>query len=140
MAISGPAPKAPGTKQRRNPDTHEWQDVVDAPYEGPAPELPASYEWGPGARAWFEAVRSMPHAALFKASDWMFVLETAFVVNEMWSGNAGVAGECRQRNAKLGVTLEDRMKLRIRYVDPEVGEPAKSEPSRRRDPRLTVAS
>lgn len=138
MAMPGPAPSA--TKQRRNPDTHEWQNVVDVPYEGPAPDLPESYEWGPGVRAWFHAVRSMPHAVLFKASDWVFVLETAFVVNELWSGNAAVAGEVRQRNAKLGVTLEDRMKLRIRYVPAEVGV---AEPKKRsrggEDPRALLA-
>ena len=138
MAISGPAPSQ--TKKRRNADTHEWQDVVNVPYGGPSPELPDSYEWGPACRAWYSAVRSMPHCVLWTASDWMFALETAFVANEMWAGNAAVAGELRQRNAKLGVTLEDRMKLRIRYRDPEVGAVASAPKPRSAgvDPRVML--
>lgn len=140
MAISGPAPSL--TKQRRNADTHEWKDVPNVPHEGPVLALPESYEWGPACRAWYEAVSKMPHCVLWSVSDWAFAVETAFVVNELWGGNAAVAGEVRQRNAKMGVTLEDRMKLRIRYVDPDRVEEAKPQRSRRSgaDPRAILSA
>jgi len=112
--------------------------VPEVPYEGPSPDLPDSYEWGPAARAWWESTRRVPHAVLWSASDWMFALETAFVVNEMWSGNVERAAEVRQRSAKLALTREDRLKQRIRYV-PASEAPAKPATRPRRSTRRRLA-
>ena len=125
MAITGPAPKDPSVRARRNKETIEWTDVPDEPYTGPSLDLPDGYEWNPGARAWWESTRQVPHAVLWSASDWMFALETAFVVNEMWAGNVERAAEVRQRSAKLALTREDRLKQRLRYVPTEEMEPQK---------------
>jgi len=68
--------------------------------------------------AWWEAVRRMPHCRLWTETDWRFAIETARLVEEFWRGELGRAAELRLRSAKLGLTHEDRLKLRIRYVEP----------------------
>jgi hypothetical protein len=67
----------------------------------------------------------------------MFALETAFVVNEMWSGNVERAAEVRQRSAKLALTREDRLKQRIRYIPVEK---AKTAPATRAKATRRTAS
>jgi hypothetical protein len=133
MAITGPAPK--DGKRRRNPDTFQWVEVADAPSSGPSMDLPDEIT-SSLVHDWYGAIRRMPHCVLWQESDWIFAVTTAFVAAECYSGQGSTSSfsELRQREAKMGVTVEDRMKLRIRYVRPEVGQgsEAKAETPKRR--------
>lgn len=124
MAKTGPAPKA----VKHGHSGGEWTDVPDAPYTGPGcdrdlPEM-AGLPWYETTVAWWMTVRRMPHCRLWTESDWHFALMTALIVNQMYGELYGGAlpvnllSEIRQREALIGMTMEQRRKLGIRYVDP----------------------
>jgi hypothetical protein len=117
VAITGRPPSE--TSRNRNPKSYEWVPVENTPYAGRSPDLPSRgrQRWHPESVAWWEAVRHMPHCRLWTATDWRFALETAVLVEAFWRGNPKPAAELRLRSAKLGLTHEDRLKLRIRYVE-----------------------
>lgn len=130
MPVPGTKPAEDRTLVRhRNPETHEWTEVLDTPYTGYAPTLPDTHEITTRGgnrhevsissltRDWWDAVRSMPHCTLWTKTDWQFALSTAFVADEAFAGNTGAAGELRQREKVMGTTWDARRDLRIRYVD-----------------------
>jgi hypothetical protein len=131
MAHRGPAQKA--VKHGRTPNA-EWIDVVDVPYTGPSPDLPRLPQrgkWHPMVVAWWEQIREMPHCVRWRATDWTFALETAFMKNAYWAdveahaATTSAAVELRRREAQMGTTLEALRQARIRYVpaDGEEDEP-----------------
>ena len=137
----------PGTKpvedrsqvRRRNaPEAGtEWAEVFDVPFEGGPPlpsrtqttstedpmferrvELGLDREWPAWTARWWEAIRRMPHCALWSPTDW----EVAFSVAEAharfiegWKGCA-TGAELRIKEKALGTTHDARRDLRIRYV------------------------
>ncbi|WP_446692663.1 phage terminase small subunit [Saccharothrix mutabilis] len=119
MALAGRPPKS--TSRNRNPKTYDWTSVPNVPFAGSSPDLPGRgrQRWHAETRAWWEAVRRMPHCVLWTETDWRFALETARLVEEFWRGELNRAAELRLRSAKLGLTHEDRLKIRVRYVEPE---------------------
>ncbi|WP_018686522.1 hypothetical protein [Actinokineospora enzanensis] len=123
VPLAGRTPSA--NPRNRNAKTYDWTTVENTAYDGPSPELPAKggrQRWHRETRAWWDAVRRMPHCRLWSDTDWRFAIETAVLVEAFWRDHPSVAAELRLRSAKLGLTHEDRLKLRIRYVDPDDGE------------------
>lgn len=118
MAITGRPPSA--NSRNRNPKAYDWTTVDAVPFDGESPELPRNgrKKWHPETVAWWDAVRQMPHCRLWTDTDWRFAIETAVLVDAFWHGEANRAAELRLRAAKLGLTHEDRLKLRIRYASP----------------------
>lgn len=118
MAITGRPPSE--HPRNRNPKSYDWTTVENSPWTGASPDLPSRgrQRWHVETRAWWEAVRRMPHCRVWTETDWRFALETARLVEEFWRGELNRAAELRLRSAKLGLTHEDRLKLRIRYVEP----------------------
>jgi hypothetical protein len=107
--------------RNRNAKTYDWSPIENTAYAGPSPDLPPKggrQRWHRETMAWWDAVRRMPHCRLWAETDWRFAIETAVLVEEFWRGEVGRAAELRLRSAKLGLTHEDRLKLRIRYVNP----------------------
>jgi hypothetical protein len=47
----------------------------------------------------------------------MFAVTTAIVADAAFCGGVGAATELRNRERKMGVTADDRVSLRIRYVE-----------------------
>jgi hypothetical protein len=82
------------------------------------PDLPSG-SWPDQTVSWWQTWRTSPMAQTFGPTDWDFLLDTALLHAEMWSGNLSVAGELRIRMAKFGATPEDRLRLKI-IVDTEV--------------------
>ncbi|MEV6830701.1 hypothetical protein [Amycolatopsis sp. NPDC051102] len=119
MAITGRPPSA--NPRNRNPKAYDWTTVEAAPFDGESPDLPPNgrKKWHPETVAWWDAVRQMPHCRLWTDTDWRFAIETAVLVDAFWCGEANRAAELRLRAAKLGLTHEDRLKLRIRYAAPD---------------------
>jgi hypothetical protein len=114
----------------------DWVEVENKPFVGDKPELPLTRSFinpkgevqevpiEKRTREWWEAVTSMPHCILWHPSDWQFCLDTAMVHASASHGSVTAMGELRQRERILGTTVDARRDLRIRYVDPEVDEPA----------------
>jgi hypothetical protein len=59
----------------------------------------------------------MPHCILWDESDWQFALDTALVAAAFHEGKMTQAVELRNREKILGLTLDARRDLRIRYVE-----------------------
>lgn len=154
MARPGPAPSA--NPQRRN----AAPEVVELPlegYRGPYPKLPTTYtltHWDNAAQRWVDGRRKFlastrayyltwarsPQATLFTAVTWPVLGRLAVLVDRFDRGDASVAAEIRQIEAKLGATYEDMAKLRLRIAaapaDGKTDDKAKTSPRRRApDPR-----
>lgn len=127
----------PGTKatmdrsqvRRANADVIEWIEVDDVPYldapplpprtisEGPDAPVGALDRWPDATMRWYRAVSRMPHAKLWAATDWENVWRVAELharFSEGWKGHNG--SELRISQKVLGMTMDDRRDLRIRYL------------------------
>lgn len=112
MAGRGPAPN-PDRGQVRRGNLEPAPTVVVADGEKHGPELPDTFEWPKATLDWWDTWRSSPQASTFTATDWSFLLDTAILHGEFWSGARSMAAELRLRVAKFGATPEDRARLRI---------------------------
>jgi hypothetical protein len=135
MATAGRKP-VDGPKRNRAKPTHDWTLVADVPYDGDRPDLPkqtlvAGKRMGLLAQTkqWWDVVSTMPHCVLWGPGDWMFALGTVYVAEAVFRGDMTRANELRVREKQMGVTLDARRDLRIRYVDPEALEQEDDEPS-----------
>lgn len=129
MAVAGRKPTPEGQPKRNNHPTMEWTEVDDVPFGGPWPELPETYSeaagepekderWTPSTRRWYNVMKRMPHARLWKDSEWEALLASAMVHHRFIRGNTGAASELRRRERDLGASADARRDLRIKYVEP----------------------
>lgn len=121
MAAPGPTPKDDSTRT-------EWIDVEEKPYAGKVPiSMPRARsmflageiierDYLAETARWFKTVCSVPHATLWGPGDWALVESTLPVVDNAFLGVTSAAAELRRREDLLGLTIEARRKLRIRYV------------------------
>lgn len=120
MAGRGPAPKQPGRRARANKDPVPLRVIHAEPVA--QPELPGSYEWPARTRTWWRMWAESPLSADFTQTDWDFLLDTAVLHAQFWSGDTKVAPELRLRVAKFGATPEDRARLRITFAQADEAE------------------
>ena len=119
MPVSGAKPKPPGQTVTRQPQAFDWTLVPDVPWAN-GPRLPYRRPaWPASTRRWWDVVSTMPHCHLWSVSDWRFAVSTALIADMVFCGDRMAAGELRQREKIMGVTLDSRRDLRIRYVKPE---------------------
>ena len=119
MAGRGPAPKHPSARARRNaPGALRSLGPVDSAQ----PELPDSIPWPDATIEWWAMWGSSPQSAEFGPTDWSFLMETALLHADVWSGNLDRLAELRIRVAKFGATPEDRARLKIQYAQAEVAD------------------
>lgn len=129
MAGFGPPPKDPDKRARRNKDAVALKVVPATPVE--QPPLPTFYvtvtgddgkehkkrfRWPKATRTWWKMWKDSPLSADFTETDWSFLLDTALLHADVWSGNHRMAPELRLRVAKFGATPEDRARLRITFA------------------------
>ncbi len=128
MAVSGRKPKVAEERRNRMPAAHDWIEVEDIPYHGPAPLLPNRYrtmaeddetrqvrlKWPARTQRWWAVISAMPHCVLWTDADWQFALDVAEIHARFVEGSNGT--ELRIREKLLGTTLDARRDLRIRYV------------------------
>lgn len=119
MAGRGPAPKPDDQRRRRNAQPDKTI-LSPEPFQGPSPDLPRG-RWLKRTRDWYEVWRHAPQAAMFGPTEWEFLATTAYVADKLFRGEVSAAAELRLREAKLGATPEDRLRLRIGFDKPEVG-------------------
>lgn len=138
MAVVGAKPKEDRSQIRhRHPPTQEWIEVEDVPFDG-APPLPARDDprfagdkpthlmdqsgiWPRSTLRWWRVISTAPHAILWTADDWEYAVATAEAharFAEGWKGCASGA-ELRMREKLLGMTMDARRDLRIRYIPPK---------------------
>ncbi|MGK5677496.1 hypothetical protein [Actinoplanes sp. URMC 104] len=103
--------------------------MPDKPFED-GPELPPlgrNKKWHPLVQRWWAIVKAMPHCVLWRDEDWQKALELAYDKDLYWKNGedrtTSQATEIRRKEDQLGIGLEARTKLRIKYVvPPEVEE------------------
>lgn len=120
-----------GPKRFRGAPQIDWTEVEDRPYVGKVPVRlapkrtietrngPKSVPLQAATKNWWKTIRRMPHCVLWSDSDWHFALGTALVADNAFRGATAAAAELRQREKVLGVTVDSRRDLRIRYVKPD---------------------
>ncbi len=120
--MPGPPPK--DVKHGHTPNAVAWTEVEDVPYEGapPLPKLGRNKKWHPLVEQWWAIVTRMPHCVLWRDEDWQKLLELAYDKDFYWKADAkrttSQATEIRRKEDQLGIGLEARVKLRIKYIDP----------------------
>lgn len=112
MPGTGPAPKEPSQRARRNKDVVSQTRLPFETFE--PPELPDGIDWHPMTRNMWAAWGRSPMAALMTEVDWVYMLDTALMHHTMWEkGRWEFAAEVRIRSAQFGATPLDRLRLRI---------------------------
>lgn len=138
----GPVPKDPSRKQRRNADG-AFTDIVRGERPKNPPKLPKvrsdGTKWRPLTAEWFETWRSAEQATLFLPTDWNRLTMLAEIVDNYFIfPTKDLLGEIRLNEEKLGATVVDRLRARIRVVDDADAAPAAARRRSRPDPRLGV--
>lgn len=100
------------------------------------PPLPKWHKWHAGTKAWWKMWADFPLSADFTEADWVFLIETAVLVDALYCGDLKHAAEVRLRVAKYGVTPEDRARLRVTFATAAKAEGDKPKPSPRSDVRV----
>ncbi|MGH3547826.1 MAG: hypothetical protein ACRDQU_06870 [Pseudonocardiaceae bacterium] len=124
MAGRGPVPKA--RRSRKADEARRDAEMVKVATTGalagrPLPKgvLPEGESWHPQTLALWAALRRSPLLADEPPLGWQFLIDTALMHHVMWSkGRWEYASEVRLRVAKFGATPEDRMRLKVRVVQP----------------------
>ncbi|MGC5319302.1 hypothetical protein ACPXB5_11250 [Micromonospora arida] len=109
------APKPDEARRRRTAPQH-GETVVTRDEEVRGPELGGAY--GEDTREWWEEWRRSPQAALFERTDWSRLKMLARIVDAYFRRpSAAALGEIRMSEERLGATVVDRMRARIRIAD-----------------------
>lgn len=109
-------PGDPGRTTRPNRASKGWTTLVFKPAK--QPRLPSCVDWCEQTRKWWKMWGQSPQAAMFCATDWDFLLDTALVHNAVWTGDLKHAGELRLREQKFGVTAPDRARAHMSFGIP----------------------
>lgn len=127
MGSRGPAPKA--NAQRRNKHEYATEIPKEAQKGRPLPRtLPVDTA---KAKEFWKTWSQSPQATTWLETDWVELEIVTKLVDEFYKGDSKLAGEIRQRTAKLGATVEDRARLRMSFEKkPEDGSesPSKGSP------------
>lgn len=118
MAGHGPPPKNPSQRARRNKDPQPLRVLIEEPATQPSlPDVqPDGEPWPTPTVAWWRMWRESALSSEFTSSDWSYLLDTAILHAQLWTGKATVAAELRLRVAQFGATPADRARLRIAFA------------------------
>ena len=137
MPVAGRKQKPEEERRNRVKPVHDWIEVENVPYTGPVPRLPNRYGMDPETflsipikypartQAWWAVISRMPHCVLWTESDWQHALDCVELHARFMERYPGASNELRMRQKQLGITMDDRRDLRIRYVEPRT-EPEQS--------------
>ena len=112
------APKPDGERRRRNAPSH-GESVLTPDDQLRGPELAGTY--AAETKAWHETWRRSPQAQLFQDTDWSRLALLAPIVEAYFRRpTAAALSEIRMNEERLGATVVDRMRARIRIAEPEL--------------------
>jgi hypothetical protein len=128
--MSGPAPKRPSERRRRNaPAGGEWVELPATVEKPILPSLPRG-KWSARTRQTWDAWRRDPATTQYTPADVAYALDTIRLIEARADS---LAGEIRLRSDGLGLTAKGKRNLRWRMAEPaEVVELPASKGSRRR--------
>lgn len=119
--------KPEGQRRRRNKPTHDTTVYTDeGKVYGPSLEELTGRSWRAEVEAWFEDWRHMPQARDFERTDWRRLALIAPLVEKMIDNpGAAAMSEIRMNEERLGATVTDRMRARMKITrdDDEGDEP-----------------
>lgn len=121
MAFSQVAPKE--NPARNNKHTYITLPRRDGTLIGP--DLPKGRVWHEETKMWWDMWRKHPIAPMLEESDWLALKKTAVLHNEFWYGTlpptqqVSFHAEIRRVETMYGATVEDRLKLRMKFTDPD---------------------
>lgn len=113
------APKPDDQRRRRNAPTH-GETVLPRDGEIRGPELTAltSRTFSEDTLAWFDDWRQSPQAAVFELTDWRrLALLAPIVESYLRRPSAAALSEIRMNEERLGATVVDRMRARMRIEE-----------------------
>ncbi|MEU7384024.1 hypothetical protein AB0A91_29365 [Streptomyces sp. NPDC042207] len=120
MAGTGPLPKDPSQRRRRNADTVAGTVLPPDGPAGPTPDLPGGHDYDTRTLSWYETWRTSPQAATFLATDWQRLHMLAELVELYWQEpKKETLSEIRLNEAALGGTAADRVRLRWSVAEEE---------------------
>ncbi|GAB1641752.1 hypothetical protein [Krasilnikovia sp. MM14-A1259] len=113
------SPKADDQRRRRNAPTHaEMVLLRDGQLRGPELTELTSRPFGDDTLAWFDDWRRSPQAAVFELTDWRrLALLAPIVESYLRRPSAAALSEIRMNEERLGATVVDRMRARMRIED-----------------------
>ena len=120
--MPGPLPKE--TRQRERDTKRRSSEFVevqrDGVLRGPTiAKATGRNDFQPGTIAWWDGWRRAPQAALFETTDWSALARIAPLVDaHLRRPSAAAAGEIRMTESALGGSYADRLRARIRVVEP----------------------
>jgi hypothetical protein len=121
--VAGARPKPEGQALNRVQKVVPWTDVPNVPNRR-GPRLPQraadGARWHRAVVRKWQAWKSMPQAALWSAAEWEHALDSIELAQRFYLGDTRAAVELRSRERAMGTTLDARIGLRIRYVEPAV--------------------
>lgn len=114
--------KPEGQRRRRNAPTHDTTTVYrDGEVRGPSIEEATGIDpdtLQPQVVLWWETWRRAPQAQAFEPTDWLRLATMVPLVDALWKKpTAAAMAEVRMNEEKLGATVTDRMRARIRIED-----------------------
>ena len=116
MARGTMHPPKPGAARRNAPQHGETTLRDDGVVRG----VELAGEWSDETRHWHETWRRSPQAQLFLATDWGRLALLAPIVEAYFRRpSAAALSEIRMNEERLGATVVDRMRARMRVVDDE---------------------
>jgi hypothetical protein len=89
------------------------------------PVLPETIPWPEVTRAWWAALSDSPESKSWSVAQWLFLLDTALLHADIWSGNLDRLPEMRVRLIEFGMEeysvkeeqpLGDRPRFRLRRI------------------------
>lgn len=120
MAGHGPAPKE--GRIRRNADPVDTITLSDSPTE--VPRLRGYAKYSAATRAWWDTWIASPQASAFAPTDWRRLMMLAPLVEKYHEDpKPALLSEIRLNEERLGATVADRQRLRMKLSGPKEDKP-----------------
>ena len=82
------------------------------------PVLPETIPWPEVTRAWWAALSDSPESKSWSVAQWLFLLDTALLHADIWSGNLDRLPEMRVRLIEFGFTPVSASRMGATAVPP----------------------